>query len=135
MSELSTVALNGSVDGVTALADGGWLDLYEGVKPSPDVDTDALRLCTLRLGRPAFRAALGGRAEAYPIQPCPAADATGHVTWYRVWRDDHSTPVFQGTAGPEGEDRYDMTLKNDLILAGAEVVVRSLVYQGTRVQP
>ena len=118
---------------LTSLLDGGFLDLYTSPRPStPDdpVPQGAIRLASLRLGAPAFKLPIDGVAHANPIDPDSDASGSGNASWYRLWRADHATAMFDGSVGvppQEGEETPDLVLPNVTILSHVEIVITRFI--------
>jgi hypothetical protein len=124
----ASATVNAAANAVTALLDGGRLQLFDGTQPSsPDLPPSArsLKLVELELARPAFTLADQGTAEAHPIEVA-RAQRTGTATWFRVVRADGHA-AFDGSVGLEGSDA-DLILANTWIPAGSDVVIEQLVY-------
>ena len=104
---LTTAAANAAADAVAALLDGGYLAIYEGTQPT-SADAPLPRgtklLATLKFGTPAFKPAEDGAAHAHPMTPDKDAAATGRPQWFRLYRADEETAVYDGdiTPGPTG---------------------------------
>jgi len=124
----ASASVNAAANAVTALLDGGRVQLFDGMQPtSPDLPPSARTqmLAELELGRPAFYAADQGEALAFPIETARAR-ATGSATWFRAIRAD-GRAVFDGSVGLEGSDA-DLVLGNTWIPLGSEVAIAQFVY-------
>ena len=124
---LTNAAASAAADAVTALANSGKLRIYSGTKPT-NADT-ALSgntlLAELTFGATAFGAASNGVATANSITSDSSADATGTATFFRVFKSDGTTAVWDGTVGTSG---CDLNLNSTSISSGAAVSVSSLTY-------
>lgn len=101
MIRLGSDAVNAAVDAVGRLADGGWLDIYEGAQPAQsggDLPSGSRLLASLQFGTPAFMPARDGAAKSHPVLPDTDAAQTGRPGWFRIYRADHATPVYDGEA-------------------------------------
>lgn len=104
---LSAAAANAAADAVAQMLDGGFLAIYEGAQPT-SADAALPRgtklLATLKFGTPAFKPAEDGAAHANPMTPDKDAAATGRPQWFRLYRADEETSVYDGdiTPGPAG---------------------------------
>lgn len=118
--KLSTQAANAAADAVCALANGGFLDIYDGTQPATanTAITSQTKLAGLTLAATAFGAAVAGVATANAVGSDTSADATGTASWFRVWKSDHTTPVFDGTVGTSG---------TDMIVATASFVAAAVI--------
>jgi hypothetical protein len=120
--------VNAAANAVTALLDGGRLQIFDGTQPSsPDLPPSArsLLLVELELSRPAFYTAERGAAEAQPIEVARAR-GTGTATWFRLVRAD-GQPAFDGSVGLEGSGA-DLVLASTWIPMGSDVVIEQLIY-------
>jgi hypothetical protein len=125
---LSTVGQNAAADAVCALADDGYIRIYDGSKPA-DADTAVgaqTLLAELRFGATAFGAASNGVATANAITDDASANATGTATWFRALESDGSTVLFDGTVGTSG---CDLNLNSVSIVSGATVEITALTYE------
>jgi len=125
-------AVDAAADAVVALLNGGGLRIYSGPRPrsadgSPG-DT-AIRLVEVAFADPAFGPAKDGTATAHPLAAARAL-ANGPPTWFRAVSAD-GRAIFDGAVGLEGS-RADLELPVATIIAGAEVVITSLVYTQPR---
>ena len=100
-ARLTSAAANAQIDAVTALLNGGWLDVYDGTQPASadDRPSGANVLASLQFGSPAFFPGVNGVAIAHPMTPDMDAMRTGTATWYRLTRADHRTGVADGSVG------------------------------------
>lgn len=105
-TRLSEEAQNVQLDALAPLADDGYIRLYDGEQPATPntaVTTQTL-LAELRLGNPAFGAAVGGIITANPIADDSDANATGTVSWFRVLKSDGVSPLWDGSVGVANAD-------------------------------
>lgn len=102
---MTTASANAIADALAALADGGFLRIYDGTQPATadTAITTQVLLVELTFGTPAFAAASGGVANANDIGSGVCA-ATGTATWFRVFRSNGTTVVFDGSVGVSGCD-------------------------------
>lgn len=112
-----------------AQVNSGYLRIYDGTKPATgDTAIGAQTLLAeLTFGNPAFGAPSGGTATANAITSDASANASGTATWFRAFKSDGTTAVFDGTAGATG---CDVNLATDVIGAGAIVAVTDLTISG-----
>ena len=59
-------------------------------------------LAELRFGATAFGASLAGVATANAITADSSANATGTATWFRVFKSDGTTALWDGSVGTAG---------------------------------
>jgi hypothetical protein len=120
----ANVGRNAALDAFTALLNSGKLRIYSGTKPT-DGDT-ALSgntlLAELTFGATAFGASSAGVATANAITSDSSADATGTATFFRAFKSDGTTAVFDGTVGTATSD---LVLNTVSIVAAAVVAVTS----------
>ena len=120
----AVVARNAALDAISALANTGYLRIYTGSKPAtPETAASGTLLAELRLNATAFAAASGGIITANAITSDSSADNTGTAGWFRIWKSDGTTAVWDGTVGTSGAD---LNLNSVAISAGAAVGVSSL---------
>lgn len=122
-----------ALDAGCALANGGFLDIYNGTQPG-DAETAVstqTKLAHLGLNATAFAAsvvtgATGARvatATANTITDDTSADATGTASWFRVTKST-GVAVFDGSVGAVG-DTADLLLASTSIVAGEDVAISS----------
>jgi hypothetical protein len=110
---------------MAALCNGGFLDIFDQTQPT-NADTAVgaqVKLASLPLSATAFAAAVNGAATANAITTDASADATGTASWFRVFKSDHTTAVWDGSVGTSDAD---LVLNSVAIQIGAAVSVTSL---------
>lgn len=128
----SDEASKAAVDAVGALANGGFLRIYDGAQPT-DANTALgaqTLLAELALNATAFASsAASGTApsrvvtgSANSITGDTSANATGTAAWFRVLKSNGTSIVFDGQVGTSGSD---LNLATTAIVAGVEVDVTS----------
>lgn len=129
MIRLSTLAANAAADAIGRQLSDGWLHIYEGAQPATcdtPVPRTAKLLAVCRLGSPAFKPAQGGIATAFEIARDEDAKDTGRPQWFRLFRADHATAVYDGSiSGDEGKG--DMLMRAQVIGKHSEIAVDSCV--------
>lgn len=123
---LGDTSANAAVNAITALCNSGFLQIYDGSQPAncnTAVGVQTL-LAKLTFGNPAFGAAAAGVATANAIGSATAS-ATSTATWFRVFKSDDTTAVFDGSVGTSG---CDLNLNSTAISSGATVSVSSLTF-------
>ena len=125
--KLSNAAASASADAVCALANTGYLRIYDGTQAATaDTAIGAqVLLAELRFGATAFGAASNGVATANAITADSSANATGTASWFRVLKSDGSTVLFDGSVGT---GTNDLVLNSTAIQSGAAVSVSSFTY-------
>lgn len=97
-------ASNAALDAMLALADDGYFRIYDGEQPynaETQLSGQTL-LAELRFGDPAFGPADDGVAYANAITPENAAIAAGTATWFRVFKANGNTKLWDGSVGETG---------------------------------
>jgi hypothetical protein len=104
--KLTNLGANSAADAVTALANSGFIKVYDGAQPATadTAITTQVLLATLTFGATAFGSAVAGVATANSITSDSAADATGTAAWFRVYKTDGTTAIFDGSVGTSGAD-------------------------------
>lgn len=127
---LADAAKNAATDAVAALCNNGYLRIYDSTGTGQPADPDSavttqVLLAELRLGSPAFAAAVAGVATANPISDDASANASGTATWFRVLASDGTTTLFDGSVGTA---TANLIMASTVIVAGAVVSVTALSY-------
>lgn len=120
MTKNATAARNAQVDAVTRQLDGGYLRLYSGPRPA-NADEPIARqqlLAELRFSSPAFEAADRGAAQARTIIQETSAKETGQATWFRTFKADGVTAVFDGSVG---------TADANIVMNNANIQINAIV--------
>ncbi len=116
---------NAMVDSLTSSLNSGFFDGYSGTRPA-DADT-ALSgntlLFSLGFAAAAFSPASAGTAAAAPITSDPSADASGMLSFGRLFAADHTTAVADVSVGTSGAEASFNTLS---MAAGAQVSMTSM---------
>lgn len=126
---ISDTAANAAANAVTALCNSGFLQIYSGTQPANanTAISGQTLLAKLTFGTTAFGAAAAGVATANAIGSATAS-ASGTASWFRVFKSDDTTVVFDGSVGTSGAD---LNLNSTSISSGATVSVTSLTYTQT----
>lgn len=126
---ISDTAANAAANAVTALLNSGFLEIYNGTQPANanTAVSGQTMLAKLTFGTPAFGSAVAGVATANAITSASAA-ATGTASWFRAYKSDGTTVVFDGSVGTSG---CDLNLNSVSISSGASVSVTSFTYTQT----
>jgi hypothetical protein len=126
--QLTDLAANASANAVTALVTGGWIRIYDGVQPATaDAAIGAaVLLASVRLAAPAFGPAVGGIAPGNPVTPDLDIDANGTGTWFRAFKSDGTTPVYQGSVGLLG---CDLNLSSVTFVLHGSITITQFSYQ------
>jgi hypothetical protein len=120
----SNEAANTACDAMAALANSGKLRIYDGSQPA-NADAaigGANLLAELTMNATAFGASVAGVATANAISGDTSADLTGTAAWFRVWKSNGTSPLWDGTVGATGSGS-DLELATVSIVAAAAVNV------------
>jgi hypothetical protein len=124
---LTNAAVNAEADAFARLLDNGFLRIYSGTQPAT-ADT-ALSgntlLAELRFANPSAPAAVAGVLTFSAITSDTAADATGTATFFRAFKADGTTAVYDGSVGTSSAD---LVIDSTAIQVGADVDVTSLTH-------
>jgi len=127
---LSDAAAKAAADAVCALANGGTIQIRTGSQPAnANAAATGTLLVTLTFAATAFGAASSsGVASANAIGAANAV-AAGTASWFRAYKSDGTTAVFDGSVGTSAAD---LILSSVAIVAGGNVAVSSLTYTQTQ---
>lgn len=101
ITNLTNLAVDVEANAFAALMDGGFIDIYGGTIPE-DADeplSGQIMAVSLSFGRPAFMTSRDGQIVANPIMAGVAINTVNPVTWARIFRADHTTPVMDVSVG------------------------------------
>ena len=129
---LSNVAANAEADAACALANTGYLRIYDGAQPA-NADTAVgaqVLLAELRFGATAFGAASAGVATANAITADSSANATGTATWFRVLKSDGTTALWDGSVGTA---TANLVLDSVSIVIGGVISVTAFTFTASKV--
>jgi len=123
---LSIVGANAGVDAICALANTGYIRIYNGTQPTTPQDAPgATLLAELRFAATAFVGAISGVATAGAIVDDTDADNTGVAAWFRALKSDGTTVLWDGTVGTSG---CDLNLNSVAISQHAKVSVTGMTF-------
>lgn len=124
---LTDAAANAAADAVMRQLDGGFIDIYSGSQPATadTVITSQVKLASLALNATSAPAASGGVATFNAISSDTAADATGTAAWFRAYRANHTTAVYDGSVGTSGAN---LNLNSVAIVLNGTVGVSAFTY-------
>lgn len=119
-------AANAAADTVCALLNNGYLRIYNGSQPANanTAITTQTKLAELRWSATAFAAASAGLAVANAI----ASDTNtvaGTATWFRAFKSDGTTVVFDGSVGVSG---CNINLNTTTITSGGVLAITNFTY-------
>lgn len=121
---MANVGANAACDALAALLNNGYFRIYDGAQPTNgDTAIGAqVLLAELRFNATAFGAAAAGVAAAAAIADDTDANATGTAAWFRCFKSDGTTAVFDGSVGTSGAD---LNLNTTAIVLHAAVSISS----------
>ena len=120
----SNVAANAACDAMAALLNGGTITIWDGAQPAnaDTAPTTQVKLVTLTFANPAFGAAAAGVATAAAIVS-GVASVTSTAAWFRCYKSDATTVVYDGTVGTATSD---MIIASTAIVSGATISATAL---------
>lgn len=130
-TKISNAAASAEADAFSDLLDNGYVRIYDstgGTGQPATVDTaigGQVLLAELRFANPASGAAVNGVVTFSALTADSSANADGTATWFRAFKSDGSTAVWDGSVSTSGAT---MNLNTTSIVAGAEVSVTSATY-------
>lgn len=127
----SNTAVNEEADRIATLLNNGYLRIYDGTQPAT-ADTGLsgnTLLAELRFNATAFAAASGGVAVANAFTSDSSANATGTASFFRAFKSDGTTVIFDGSVGVSG---CNLNLNSVSIATGLEVEVDSMTYTANK---
>lgn len=120
---LDDAGANAAANAVVALCNSGFIDIMSGTQPAANGAATTV-LASPTFGATAFGGASGGVCTANAIGSA-AAGATGTASWFRAYKSDHTTPVFDGSVGTATSN---LVLNSVAIQSGATVSVTALTF-------
>lgn len=125
----STVARNAAADAVCALANTGYVRVYDGTKPADPQTaiTSQTLLAELRFGATAFGSAATGVATANAVTSDSSANATGTASWARLLKSDGTTVLWDCDVTATGGGG-DITFATVSFVAAAVIAMTSCTY-------
>jgi hypothetical protein len=112
--KLTKHAATAATDAICALLNNGHLRMFNAA---------GVLLAELKFAAHAFKPAIDGLAQSYPLISETNAPASGCATVYHAC-DPSGAPIFIGTIG----DDADMSMDSPHIAAGATVAVDSITF-------
>jgi hypothetical protein len=123
----SIVSRNTELNALAALANSGYIRIYDGSQPAtPEtaVSTQTL-LAELRFGATAFGSAATGVITANSITDDSDVNASGTASWFRVLESNGTTVLWDGSVGTASAD---MVLATTSLVQHAILQLTSLTY-------
>ncbi len=130
---LSNAQASVAADAVCANANSGFLDIYDGTQPATadTAITTQNKLASLTFNATAFGAASNGVATANAITSDSSADFSGTATWFRCFKSNHTSVLFDGSVGTSGAN---LNLLTTTIVATQAVSVTAFTYTQKKVE-
>lgn len=124
-THISVAAEDAAVNAVTALLNGGTIEIRTGSMPAtPATAASGTLLGTLTLSATAFSASSSGTATANAITGDASADATGTAGYFRA-KSSGGTAVIDGDVGTSGAA---LNLNSVAIIAGGTINITAWTY-------
>jgi len=124
---MSDAAVNAEANALAALANTGYIRIYDGTRPT-NADTAVgaqVLLAELRFGATAFGAAVAGVLTANAITPDAAANAGGTASWARILQSNGTTALWDDEVGTATSN---IILNSITIGLGAAVSISALTH-------
>jgi hypothetical protein len=129
--QLGITARNAQCAAVAAALVNGYIRCYDGTMPAtPETATAGTNhvLAELRFDATTpFADPVSGVMTAHAITQDSSADVTGTATWFRAYKADGTTVVFQGTISLDPAPG-DIKMSKVAVEAGSIVRILSLTY-------
>lgn len=119
--QLATAGQNAAADAVGTLLNSGYLRIYDGTQPA-NANTSItiqVKLAELRWNATAFASAILGVATANSITS-DTATVAGTAAWFRAFKSDGTTVVFDGSVSTSGAN---LNLNTTTIAASGTLAV------------
>ena len=124
----SKAARNVELNALRSEANSGYLRIYTGAQvATPETAVAGTQLAELRFASTAFGAASSGVLTANALTADASADATGTAGWFRAFKSDGTSALFDGTCGLTASTQ-ELRLNSLAISSGASVTITSLTY-------
>ena len=120
----SYATCNAQANATGPLMNSGKLRFYSGAIPSRADDAAGTLLAELGMAATAFGSAVNGVITANAIASANAS-ATGIASYFRIYKSDGSTCVYQGTVGVSG---CDATVDSVSFVQNVQVSCSALTY-------
>ena len=120
---LDDAGANAAANAVVALVNSGYIDIMSGTQPAANGAATTV-LVSLTFGATAFGAAASGVCTANAIGS-GTIGSTGTASWYRAYKSDHTTAVFDGSVGTATSN---IVLNSVALQSGATCSVTSLTF-------
>lgn len=121
---LDDAGANAAADAVSALCNAGFIDIMSGTQPAANGAATTV-LASLTFAATARSGSSAAGVATFAAIGSAAAGATGTAAWFRAYKSDHTTPVFDGSVGTATSN---LVLNSVAISAGATVSVTALTF-------
>ena len=130
-TQLTNLAVNTEANALAALANGGYIDILSGTQPASGDTAVGSQVVLTSLG---FSATAFGTASNGVITANAIASGMGSVgatmggtaaTWFRVYKSDHTTALWDGSVGTSAAN---MILSTTTISTGLVVSCSSFTH-------
>ena len=115
---------NAAASAVMALCNSGFIDIMSGVQPAVNGAATTV-LASPTIAATAMSGSPASGVATFAAIGSVSAGATGTATWFRVYKSDHTTPVFDGSVGTATSN---LVLNSVAISSGATVAVTALTF-------
>jgi len=125
-TQLTNLAVNTEADALAVLANSGWIDILDGTQAATG-DTaigSQVVLVSCQLNATAFAAASAGVLTANAMSAGTAGNS-GTATWFRLYKTDHTTALFDGSVDTA---TANLILPTTTIAAGQTVTPSSFTH-------
>ncbi len=128
-TQMTNLAVNTECDALAALANSGFIDIMDSTGAGQPANantaiTTQVVLASLTLNATAFAAAVNGVLTANAITN-GVAGHTGTATWFRLYKSDHTTTLWDGTVGTA---TANLIIASTSITSGQTVSASSLTH-------
>lgn len=126
-TQLADATVNAQADALSALLNSGYLRIYSGTQPAnanTALSGNTL-LAELRFAATAAPAAVSGLITFNAITSDTSADASGTASFFRAFKSDGTTVVFDGSVGTAS---CNMIIATTAISAGQTVSCSSFTH-------
>lgn len=125
---LSEAAVNAGCAAITALCNGGFLQVYDSSQPASADDSDggANILARWSYTSPAYGTPVAGAATASFVNPQVDVLVSGTAAWLRAFKSDGTSVVFDGSVGDTSA--YNLTFRSTTFTVGEAVAITGLQY-------
>ena len=133
-TQMTDFAVEVQADALAVLLDSGYIDVLTAPQPDNGNETITTQtvLVTMSFGRPAFMKSDAGVISANPIN-AGMGIADGDPRWFRAYRADHKTAIFDGSAGKAKDN--NMVLPAKTIVEGVTVGCSGLTHTVRKSMP